>query len=236
MHQSKLFDQKPLNNWIYLNLNLFQHFFSFELFFFLFNRCQEKCKAGYVHDPENGKCVPNCDGGCLNGRCVEPNKCVCNPRYTITDRSKPNECQCEMYCAEIDEKCECLHKDKRISGLQIHNDTLSFCNATKSMNETASTNETFSYSCGCLNGFSSNGACVCARGYKLLEGFADLCVPDCDDECIGGTCVEPNQCLCEIGHECTASALTNNRQKAGINWYGFYFESHIFESNSSIIC
>ena len=176
-------------------------------------RCHEKCKSGYVHDPKDGKCVPYCAGGCVNGKCIEPNKCECIQGYTVTDRSKPNECHCEMYCAEVDGTCECLHKDQRIDGLLIHN------NATVNCTETTPTNGTLSYICNCINGFESNGTCVCANGYKMRDGFIDLCEPDCRGECNGGICIEPNQCLCD--NECTASALVAEQQKAGINWYDF---------------
>lgn len=119
-----------------------------------------------------------------------------------------------MYCAEVDGTCECLHKDQRTGGLVIHNDSATICT------ETTSTNETLSRNCSCLNGiYASNGTCVCANGYKMRDGFTDLCEPDCREECNGGICIEPNQCLCD--NECTASALISEQQNAGINWYNF---------------
>lgn len=203
---------------------LYQIYKTFTIFFF-FIRCHEKCKNGYVRDPETEKC------------------------------------QCGLHCAEIEGICECLHKDQRIHGLLIQNDTSSLC---------TDNDGTSSKTCSCLNGFyTSNGTCVCANGYKMRDGFVDLCEPQCENECVGGVCIEPNECQCENGYElghnknetnicypicksnidgingcgngtciapntckcdygfenhvkgnyaCTASALTAERQKAETNW------------------
>lgn len=170
-------------------MHQFDHFLSvYKLSSF---RCHEKCKSGYVRDPKDGQCVPHCDGGCLNGKCVEPNKCECIQGYSATDLRKPNECHCDMYCAEIDGICECLHKDQRIDGFLIHNDTAAICT------ETNSSNETLSYICNCINGFESNGTCVCANGYKMRDGLTDLCEPDCGEKCNGSICIEPDLCINE---------------------------------------
>ncbi|KAK7792063.1 hypothetical protein R5R35_007098 [Gryllus longicercus] len=39
-----------------------------------------RCISGYVDDGKGG-CVPECEDGCVNGRCVAPGECVCNAGF-----------------------------------------------------------------------------------------------------------------------------------------------------------
>lgn len=139
--------------------------------------------------------------------------------------------------AEIDGNCELLGENKRKTGSMIRNIS-SVCN------ETTSSDGKISHSCNCINGiFTSNNKCICVNGYKMREGFVDLCEPECEKECINGFCNKPNECECESGyafeadknetnichqicdstHPCTADAFTAEKQEAGMNWYDYQF-------------
>ncbi|XP_043238778.1 multiple epidermal growth factor-like domains protein 8 [Amphibalanus amphitrite] len=59
------------------------------------------------------------------------------------------------------------------------------------------------------DGFS----CVCSDGY-VLDG--DACRPVCDQVCVQGTCVAPNQCRCHfsyVGDDCSRHCLCNGHSE-----------------------
>lgn len=168
------------------------------------NKCE--CNDGYVYSDESHACEPICTPPCENANCIEPNMCECNQGYTVFDHEKPNECQCGMYCVETNDECRCLNEEQRINGYLIENDASYLCTEIMSPNGTPIT------SCSCLNGFySSNKTCVCANGYKMRDGFDDLCEPLCENGCVNGVCDEPSKCQCTNGYE-----LSKNKNETHI--------------------
>ncbi|XP_078507442.1 multiple epidermal growth factor-like domains protein 8 isoform X2 [Lissotriton helveticus] len=65
------------------------------------------CKNGYTLDNVTGLCRPVCDQGCVNGTCVEPNRCQCHFGYVGQNCSV--ECQCNKHsnCAGVGAQDQC---------------------------------------------------------------------------------------------------------------------------------
>ncbi|XP_074991103.1 multiple epidermal growth factor-like domains protein 8 [Calonectris borealis] len=72
------------------------------------------CKSGYTLDNATGLCRPVCEQGCLNGTCVEPNRCRCHFGYVGHNCSV--QCQCNGHS-------QCLSPAARDQCLQCFNNT-----------------------------------------------------------------------------------------------------------------
>ncbi|XP_050786388.1 multiple epidermal growth factor-like domains protein 8 isoform X7 [Gopherus flavomarginatus] len=66
------------------------------------------CKAGYTLHNASGLCRPVCQQGCVNGTCVEPNRCRCHFGYVGENCSV--ECRCNRHsdCAGVGARDQCL--------------------------------------------------------------------------------------------------------------------------------
>ncbi|CAM9123882.1 unnamed protein product [Bubo scandiacus] len=53
------------------------------------------CKSGYTLDNATGLCRPVCEQGCVNGTCVEPNRCRCHFGYCLQCFNNTKGPQCE---------------------------------------------------------------------------------------------------------------------------------------------
>nr|XP_033770020.1 multiple epidermal growth factor-like domains protein 8 isoform X2 [Geotrypetes seraphini] len=75
------------------------------------------CKKGYTLDNVTGLCRPVCDQGCVNGTCVEPNRCQCHFGYVGQNCSV--ECQCNKHsnCAGLGAQDQCLECFNNTMGL-----------------------------------------------------------------------------------------------------------------------
>ncbi|XP_074837451.1 multiple epidermal growth factor-like domains protein 8 [Carettochelys insculpta] len=73
------------------------------------------CRSGYTLHNATGLCQPVCQQGCVNGTCVEPNRCRCHFGYVGENCSV--ECHCNRHsdCAGVGARDQCL---------QCHNHTL----------------------------------------------------------------------------------------------------------------
>ncbi|XP_075345479.1 multiple epidermal growth factor-like domains protein 8 isoform X1 [Mycteria americana] len=72
------------------------------------------CKSGYTLDNATGLCRPVCEQGCVNGTCVEPNRCRCHFGYVGHNCSV--QCQCNGHS-------KCLGPAARDQCLQCFNNT-----------------------------------------------------------------------------------------------------------------
>ncbi|XP_064359618.1 multiple epidermal growth factor-like domains protein 8 isoform X1 [Dromaius novaehollandiae] len=72
------------------------------------------CKSGYTLDNATGLCRPVCEQGCVNGTCVEPNRCRCHFGYVGPNCSV--ECQCNKHS-------ECLGVGAQDHCVQCFNNT-----------------------------------------------------------------------------------------------------------------
>ena len=43
--------------------------------------------------------------------------------------------------------------------------------------------------------------CTCDDGYKLQSEGSHICEPICSEDCVNGTCTEPDVCECNHGYE-----------------------------------
>ncbi|KAE8593599.1 hypothetical protein XENTR_v10019212 [Xenopus tropicalis] len=72
------------------------------------NGFQCTCKKGYTLHNVTGLCRPVCDHGCVNGTCVEPNRCRCDFGYVGENCSVACPCNKHSNCLGlgVEDKCE----------------------------------------------------------------------------------------------------------------------------------
>lgn len=67
------------------------------------------------HHRATGLCRPVCEQGCVNGTCVEPNRCRCH--FGHVGRNCSAECRCNRHS-------DCLGEGRPDHCLQCHNNTM----------------------------------------------------------------------------------------------------------------
>ena len=75
------------------------------------------CAKGY-HTSEDHSCIPICKQGCLNGTCVEPDKCSCNFGFVGANCSIKCECNGHSDCKGPDQLTECIKCHNNTMGSQ----------------------------------------------------------------------------------------------------------------------
>lgn len=147
--------------------------------------CREKnvcsCQRGHkLKQPERNRCLPVCNGGCNNGTCVAPNKCVCNK-----DFAKDSNGVCKTECV----KCG--------SAKCIPPDYTCYC-------EIGFVFDTKSKSCKpecemCMDEECNYQPFCCMKGFERLKN--GTCVRSCPNECMFGTCdYDRLECKCDYGY------------------------------------
>lgn len=159
------------------------------------------CFDGYGFANEtNYICEPICEIECINSKCVEPNTCECEDGYIAHDDTKPHECICGKYCAEVDGKCHCLDAKQRVSVKDFGNDSL--CNSNNCANGYCQT----STQCECFEGFEKDEHSICAPANETCADDPTLCgateVSNCN--CINGICSLNGTCVCLNGFKMVA--------------------------------
>ncbi|XP_041081633.1 multiple epidermal growth factor-like domains protein 8 [Polyodon spathula] len=66
------------------------------------------CKSGYTLHNVTGQCKPVCAQGCVNGTCVEPNRCQCHFGYVGENCSVECHCNKHSNCANVTAQDSCL--------------------------------------------------------------------------------------------------------------------------------
>ncbi|KAM9207897.1 LOW QUALITY PROTEIN: multiple epidermal growth factor-like domains protein 8 [Leptosomus discolor] len=70
------------------------------------------CRSGYTPHNGTGACRPVCERGCVNGTCVEPNRCRCHFGFVGEDCAVPCRCNGHSQCqgpAARDRCLQCLN-------------------------------------------------------------------------------------------------------------------------------
>ena len=177
------------------------------------HRTYKKCCQGFVKI--SGKCIPNCDHACENGKCIGNNVCECTKGYKILSPSRciPECSNCEHGNCIGPEKCDCYHgyekSDNETCVLQcdppcVNAECISEnkckCNGNfKFINNTHCVSENFILKrdmCvkACNNGdCDESNQCICSKGYESHMGN---CKMICDKKCINGRCLN-DQCTCD---------------------------------------
>ncbi|KAL1381787.1 hypothetical protein pipiens_013347 [Culex pipiens pipiens] len=145
---------------------------------------KQECCEGFEKD-SRGECRPVCEGGCVGGRCVAPNRCGCEEGF----RLRGNRCVpvCDPGCIFGDctgvGVCSCLPGYRNRTATECEPVCDPPCEQGK-----------------CI----APNTCDCRHGFELAGNSKHLCKPRCDPKiakCGNGTCVEPNRCNCEKGYE-----------------------------------
>ncbi|KAM6319723.1 LOW QUALITY PROTEIN: multiple epidermal growth factor-like domains protein 8, partial [Podargus strigoides] len=76
------------------------------------------CKSGYRLDNATGLCRPVCEQGCVNGTCVEPNRCRCHFGFVGHNCSVPCECNGHSQCQGPGARDRCLQCLNNTKGAQ----------------------------------------------------------------------------------------------------------------------
>ncbi|KAM4703377.1 multiple epidermal growth factor-like domains protein 8 [Rhinophrynus dorsalis] len=74
------------------------------------------CKKGYTLNNLTGLCHPVCDHGCVNGTCVEPNRCSCNFGYVGENCSVACRCNRHSNCLGLGAEDKCLECQNNTMG------------------------------------------------------------------------------------------------------------------------
>lgn len=130
-------------------------------------------------------CVPICNESCVNGECVQPNVCQCNPGYQSSFNDS-NICEpvCDTPCGPNGactepNNCTCSQGYK-----PAENDVRNVCEPICEVH------------CGPNATCTAPNVCTCDVGYE--RDAEDRCEPSCSS-CYNGTCVAPNVCQCQGG-------------------------------------
>ncbi|XP_074713784.1 LOW QUALITY PROTEIN: multiple epidermal growth factor-like domains protein 8 [Strix uralensis] len=76
------------------------------------------CKSGYTLDNATGLCRPVCEQGCVNGTCVEPNRCRCHFGYVGHNCSVQCQCNGHSQCRDPSARDQCLQCFNNTKGPQ----------------------------------------------------------------------------------------------------------------------
>ncbi|XP_074874861.1 multiple epidermal growth factor-like domains protein 8 [Buteo buteo] len=76
------------------------------------------CKSGYTLDNATGLCRPVCEQGCVNGTCVEPNRCRCHFGYVGHNCSVQCQCNGHSQCRDPAARDHCLQCFNNTKGPQ----------------------------------------------------------------------------------------------------------------------
>lgn len=108
------------------------------------------CKPGYNSTSINGKvqCLPVCNDGCVNGKCIAPNNCNCSFGWTGKNCSTSCECNQHSHCDDPNICLKCLNNTQGKS-----------CEECKPL----------------YVGDSTNGG-VCTPCLKICENNAAVCI------------------------------------------------------------
>ncbi|KAJ8682436.1 hypothetical protein QAD02_018228 [Eretmocerus hayati] len=128
-----------------------------------------------------------CEVPCLNGQCIGPNVCLCNPGYG-PDMNNPYSSQCVPMCSDGCFNGSHTSWHKRPACCSNHTefgDDLCIPKCEKS--------------CGSKGICAEPDICKCDSGYEYNHSLED-CEPVCSDECVNGVCTSPNECTCHNGY------------------------------------
>lgn len=154
--------------------------------------CEKKCENGYCSSPEictcnenyrmnnESKCEPICSQGCKNGKCTSPENCICLEGYSKSE----NSTNCEPFCSITCENGQCTSPEE--------------CTCDEGFKKADNSNICV-VECKCTHGTckGENRICVCEDGYQLLgDENSTTCIPVCDNACVNGECIAPQQCKC----------------------------------------
>ncbi|XP_063893270.1 epidermal growth factor-like protein isoform X1 [Helicoverpa armigera] len=141
------------------------------------------CCSQYYHDEELDQCLPVCNMGCINGDCVDVDKCVCEPPLMF------------LYGACVQPVCNSICVNGRCVGTNR-------CECSPGH----APDPRDAFKCNpicdtpCVNGTCvAHNKCICSVGYEPT-GNSAVCRPTCAG-CDHGQCVAPNQCICSVGYE-----------------------------------
>ncbi|CAB3257701.1 unnamed protein product [Arctia plantaginis] len=129
-----------------------------------------ECISGYIKSG-NGTCEPKCSNGCINGFCISPETCQCNPGFHLEpiniDGSKICKPDCDPGYKHKGGTChpQCHHS--------CGNGTCILPNV-----------------CECFRGYKIDITQFSSQATS--NGF--LCIPSCKGVC-AGECVAPNTCI-----------------------------------------
>lgn len=121
-------------------------------------------------------CEAKCTNGCLNGRCIGPERCECLPGYFTTTSCKYGLNKMKVSTAKF-------------LLLPVTNPRKSVC--TPYCKDR------------CINGYCIKpNLCQCITGYRFSGNSTSNCEPICDKrlvDCTNGRCTQPNNCECNPG-------------------------------------
>ncbi|GAB0200402.1 multiple epidermal growth factor-like domains protein 8 [Grus japonensis] len=118
------------------------------------------CKSGYTLDNATGLCRPVCEQGCVNGTCVEPNRCRCHFGYVGHNCSV--QCQCNGHS-------QCRGPAARDQCLQCFNNTKIPTWVSEGPSEEAAV------CVNCQNNSVGERCDGCRPGFFLLDGACTKC-------------------------------------------------------------
>ncbi|KOB64647.1 Uncharacterized protein OBRU01_23849, partial [Operophtera brumata] len=153
---------------------------------------------GWQHNSELDTCTPICSTGCLNGKCVAPSTCHCEPPLYL-DPERLNACLtplCDPKCinsiCNINNICECENNTRRYNKTHCaHCDEHYDINADLTCQPICER--------PCINGeCTAPNTCSCLHGYVPGDDRF-TCFPVCE-KCVNSTCVAPNVCSCLEGY------------------------------------
>ncbi|KAI8115203.1 putative oxidoreductase GLYR1 like protein [Lucilia cuprina] len=184
------------------------------------SKVEKYCCEGY-HNVSN-TCKPYCSNSCLNGICVEPDKCECHSGYKWNIQTYRCEIKCDIQKYIFDSltnKCTPICSTKCENGTCIAPDTCE-CNKGYKFN-----NYTIQCEPLCLN--CANGKCIspnkceCNKGYKfnvtkqcepISHKIANPCVQivkmenaKAFEKCSNGKYIASGKCECNKGYKLNVS-------------------------------
>ncbi|XP_046807460.1 cell death abnormality protein 1-like [Lucilia cuprina] len=168
------------------------------------SKVEKYCCEGY-HNVSN-TCKPYCSNSCLNGICVEPDKCECHSGYKWNIQTYRCEIKCDIQKYIFDSltnKCTPICSTKCENGTCIAPDTCE-CNKGYKFN-----NYTIQCEPLCLN--CANGKCIspnkceCNKGYKF--NVTKQCEPISHKMCENEKCIALDKSECSKGYKFNNNTL-----------------------------
>lgn len=137
---------------------------------------------GFVHHPTQSLCTPNCSEPCINGECVETNKCECDFGYQFANESQS---VCEPICELSCENAKCVEPNVCL----CHNGYIV-------------ANESKPHECHCgLYCVEIDDYCHCldeehrVSGDRIRNNISSICS---ESNCMNGVCLTPYDCECKV--------------------------------------